>query len=139
MITLPCCEQFRPKLQYSENIFDYVQCSKYSIICSCKQVSNLPPETMSWKCTNVRCHKCIQIKSKIKSSLYSPYYAEACNELWGPYPRLSAWATQVRRNVATVASRWRHCTDLTGPGIEPQTFRTDSACLATELFEYCAL
>ena len=70
---------------------------------------------------------------KIKSSLYSPYYAEACNELRGPSPRLSAWATQLRRNVATVASRWRHCVDLTGPGIEPQTSRTDSVRFATEL------
>ena len=75
----------------------------------------------------------INIKIKIKSSLYSPYYAEACNELRGPSPRLSAWATQLQRNVATVASRWRHCADLTGPGIEPQTSRTDSVRLATEL------
>ena len=71
--------------------------------------------------------------NQIKSSLYSPYYAEACNELRGPSPRLSAWAPQLRRNVATVASRWRHCVDLTGPGIEPQTSRTDSVRLATEL------
>ena len=70
---------------------------------------------------------------KIKSSLYSSYYAEACNELRGPSPRLSAWATQLRRNVATVASRWRRCADLTGPGTEPQTSRTDSVRLATEL------
>ena len=70
---------------------------------------------------------------KIKSSLHSPYYAEACNELRGPSPRLSAWAAQLRRNVAAVASRWRHCADLTGPGIEPQTSRTDSVRLATEL------
>ena len=75
----------------------------------------------------------LYVKSKIKSSLYSPYYAEACDELWGPSPRLSAWATQLRRNVATVPSRWRHCVDLTGPGIEPQTSRTDSVRLATEL------
>ena len=74
----------------------------------------------------------IKIK-KIKSSLYSPYYAEACNELRGPSPRLSAWATQLRGNVATVASRWRHYADLTRPGIEPQTSRTDNARLATEL------
>ena len=74
-----------------------------------------------------------QIKNQIKSSLYSPYYAGACNELRGPSPRLSAWATQLRRNVATVASRWRYCVDLTGPGIEPQTSRTDSVRLATEL------
>ena len=71
--------------------------------------------------------------AKIKSSLYSPYYAEACNELRGPSPRLSAWAAQLRRNVAAVASRWRHCADLSGPGIEPQTSRTDSVSLATEL------
>ena len=72
-------------------------------------------------------------KNQIKSSLHSPYYAETCNELRGPSPRLSAWATQLQRNVATVASRWRHCADLTGPGIEPQTSRTDSVRLATEL------
>ena len=76
---------------------------------------------------------CLSKKSKIKSSLYSPYYAEACNELRGPSPRLSAWATQLRRNAAAVASRWRHCADLTRPGIEPQTSRTDSVRLATEL------
>ena len=72
-------------------------------------------------------------KNQINSSLYSPHYAEACNELRGPSPRLSAWATQLRRNVATVASCWRHCVDLTGPGIEPQTSRTDSERFATEL------
>ena len=75
----------------------------------------------------------IVFQIKIKSSLYSPYYAEACNELRGPPPRLSAWAAQLRRNVAAVASRWRHCVDLTGPGIERQTSRTDSVRLATEL------
>ena len=72
-------------------------------------------------------------QNQIKSSLYSSYYAEACNELRVPSPRLSAWATQLRRNVATVASRWRRCADLTGPGIEAQTSRTDSVRFATEL------
>ena len=72
------------------------------------------------------------IINQIKSSLYSLYYAEACNEWRGPSPRLSAWATQLRRNVSAVASRWRHCADLTGPGIEPQTYRTESVRLATE-------
>ena len=61
----------------------------------------------------------ILYENQIKSSLYSSYYVEACNELRGPSPRLSAWATQLRRNVATVASRWRRCADLTGPVIEP--------------------
>ena len=72
-------------------------------------------------------------KSKIKSSLYSPYYAEAYNELRGPSLRLSAWATQLRRNVATVVSRWRHCVKLTGPGVEPQTYRIDGVRFASEL------
>ena len=72
-------------------------------------------------------------KNQIKSSLHSPFYAEASNELRGPSPRLSAWATQLRRNVAMVASRWRHCVNLNGPGIEPQTSRTDSVRFTTEL------
>ena len=70
---------------------------------------------------------------QIKSSLYSPYYAEACDELQSPSPRLCAWVAQLRRNVATVASRWRHCVNLTGPGIETQTSRIDSVRFATEL------
>ena len=75
----------------------------------------------------------IHFKVKIKSSLYSPYYAEACDEWRGPSLRLSAWAKQLRRNIATVASRWRHCGDLTDPGMEPQTARIDSVRLVTEL------
>ena len=71
--------------------------------------------------------------SKIKSLSYLPYYTKVCNELQGPSPQLSAWATQLRGNVATVASRWHHCADLTGLGIEPRTPRTNSVHLATEL------
>ena len=52
MIRLPCCEQFLPKMQLDNNIFDCVQCSRYSISCVCKNVSWLPPKTMSWKCKN---------------------------------------------------------------------------------------
>ena len=63
---------------------------------------------------------------KIKSSLYSQYYTEACNEWRGPSPRLSAGATHLRGNIAAVASRWRRCADLTGPGFELQTSRPDS-------------
>ena len=32
------------------------------------------------------------------------------------------------RNVAAVASCWRHCADFAGPVIEPQTSRIDSLC-----------
>ena len=70
---------------------------------------------------------------KIKSSLYSSYYTQACNEWRSPSRRRSAWAPQLRTNVATVASRWRHCDDLADPAIEPQTYCTDRVGLATEL------
>ena len=33
---------------------------------------------------------------------------------------------ELRRNVAAAASRWRHCDDLTDPGIEPETSQTNS-------------
>ena len=49
------------------------------------------------------------------------------------FPRRSAWPTQLRRNIAAVASRWRHCINLNSPGIEPKTSSTDSVCLATQL------
>ena len=65
---------------------------------------------------------------KIKSSLYSRYYPEACNLWRNPSPQLSAWAAQLRRNVAAVASRWRRSADLNDPGFEPQISRTDGVC-----------
>ena len=52
MIRLPCCNHFQPKMQVSENIWNCVQCSKYSVTCSCKQVSLLPSKSMRWKCDN---------------------------------------------------------------------------------------
>ena len=48
-----------------------------------------------------------QLKLKVKSSLHYRYYAKACNE-WRrriSSPRLSVWATQLRTNVAAMASR----------------------------------
>ena len=32
--------------------------------------------------------------------------------------------SSIRRNGATVVSRWQHCVRLTGPKFEPQTFRS---------------
>ena len=147
---------------------------------------------------SLRCHNHSDVK-KIKFSLYSRYYTDACNEWRSPSPRLSAWATQLRKtsqrwravgdtcpvhmsNFSGLQARgawfWflhhnqfldviitffnynikklimmqklesrtaglkptkiRHVdrvivSDLTGPGIETQTFRTDSVCLTTEL------
>ena len=58
-----------------------------------------------------------------KSSLYSRYCVEACNKWGGLSPRLSAWATQLRRNVAAVACRWRRCVRFDRPRI-----RTTNIC-----------
>ena len=54
-----------------------------------------------------------QIKT-MKSSLYSRYYVEVCNEWRGPSPRLKAWTTQHQRNQAVGGAVF----DLTSPGIE---------------------
>ena len=51
----------------------------------------------------------------------------------GPSPRHSAWAAHLPRNVAAVASCWRHCVRLTDPRIKLQTYRTDNKVLTTEL------
>ena len=72
--------------------------------------------------TNYSC----RVIKKLKSSLYKRYYDKASNEWRGPSLQPSAWATQLRRNVATVACRWRYCAELTGPGIEPKTSHTDN-------------
>ena len=77
----------------------------------------------------------MQQKTKIKFSLYSRHYAEACNERRDRSPRLSAGATQLRRSVPAVASRWRHFVRFDRV-IEPQTSRTDSKALTTELIDH---
>ena len=70
---------------------------------------------------------------KIKSSLYSRYYAKACNPRRGPSPRLSVWAPQLRRNVAVVASRWRHCVRFDLPKIQTPDILIDNNVLTAEL------
>ena len=70
---------------------------------------------------------CRNIKSNRHYAEGNRYYAEACKEWRSPSLRLRAGkAAQLRRNIATVASRWRHCANMTGPGIEPQTSHIDS-------------
>ena len=46
---------------------------------------------------------------------------------------LRCFAPGQHTSEETVASHWRHRADLTGPGIESQTSRTDSLRLTTEL------
>ena len=83
---------------------------------------------------------CINAAKSNKKSNLIRQYVEACNELRGPSPRLSARATQLQRNVGAVASRWRHSANSTDQGVESQTYRTDSVCLTTELtvqYKFC--
>ena len=67
-----------------------------------------------------------------KSSLYSWYYAQACNEWRDSSPIRNAWPTQLRET----SQRWRAvgdtAPDLTDQGIEPQTSRTDSDALIAQ-------
>ena len=57
-----------------------------------------------------------EFENQIKPSLYSRYYAEACNEWPGPPPRHGAGATQLRRDGVAAASRWRYCVLFYRPG-----------------------
>ena len=72
-------------------------------------------------------------KFKIKFSLYSRYYAEACNE-WRVH---LCDLTPGQHSFEETSQRWRTVddtvSDLTGPVIKPQASRTDSVRLATEL------
>ena len=63
---------------------------------------------------------------KIKSSLYSRYYAEACNELRDPSLHLAPG----QHSSEETSQQWRvvgsTVFDLTDPGIVPKTSRIDS-------------
>ena len=81
-------------------------------------------------------HQEIKLVLNLKSNLHiytRDVTPEASNEWRGPYPRLSAWATQLRRNAATVASHGDTVFCSTGPRIEQHTFCTDSNVLTLEL------
>ena len=103
---------------------------KFNNIVTTSYISYISIKTIILKFLHVYSDNASQ---KIKFSSYSLFYTQACNEWRSPLPRRSVWATQLRTNVATVASRWRHCDDLADPAIEPQTSRTDRVGLATEL------
>ena len=65
-----------------------------------------------------------------QSSLYSRCYAETCNE-WRAFSAAWRMATQLRRNIAAVASRWLHCVDLTGVGMESRDLPHWLRCYTT--------
>ena len=66
-------------------------------------------------------------ENKIKTSLYSRYYAEACKEWRALYLRLIALG---QHSYEETPRRWRvvgdAVSDLTGMEIEPVTFRANS-------------
>ena len=80
-----------------------------------------------------------EIFFKIKSNRHCTHFIKLAavpkhgSEWRGPTPRLSAWATQVRRNVAAVASLGNTVSDLTDLVIKPQIFRIDSDMCNTTL------
>ena len=58
MVRLPCCRQFRTSLKLDNeinNIYDSVNCSKYSVACTCTNINCLPPKGSSWKCKKFTC------------------------------------------------------------------------------------
>ena len=56
----------------------------------------------------VYCLAVTQIKSNLH---YTRGITPKRNEWRGPSPRQGVCTTQLRRNIAAVASRWRHCAD----------------------------
>ena len=71
-------------------------------------------------------------RSEIKVVIVIWYYAEAYNERRGQTFHLSACATQLRRT----SQRWRAVgntvSNLTDPGIEPQSYGTDNQVSTTK-------
>ena len=56
MMEMPCCEKFQTKMKLGNNIFEYVQCSKYAISSVCNAINDLPTlcyqRSISCKCKN---------------------------------------------------------------------------------------
>nr|CAB3265821.1 gag-like protein [Phallusia mammillata] len=54
---MPCCQQFQPEFTTEGNLFECIQCERYSIACVCKTINPVPHLTMSKECSNYLC-KC---------------------------------------------------------------------------------
>ena len=59
MIRLPCCNLFQPEMKVDRNLFECVQCAKYSIAYTCATINNLPPKLLRWECTHFHCNQFI--------------------------------------------------------------------------------
>ena len=71
-------------------------------------------------CSNYGCTQIyfLKIKSNLDYTRFIKFVVvlKRGSEWQCPTPRLSAWATQLQRNVAAVASRWLHCVRFDRPG-----------------------
>ena len=74
-------------------------------------------------CVDLHLTNTLRIK-KIKSLLYSRYYAEVCNER-----RLSAWANSSEKMSQRCQTVGDTVSDLTGPKIEPRPPTPIATCL----------
>ena len=68
----------------------------------------------------------MEVNKKIIPSLYSQHYVEASSKWWARFQSF----TPGQHNSKETSQRWQivgaTVSDLTGPGIEPQTSRADS-------------
>ena len=69
----------------------------------------------------------IQLTVQKKSKSYTrDIMRERVWQVRGPSPRLRTWPAQLRRNMVAMSKLLATVSNLTGSGIESQTFRTDS-------------
>ena len=70
-------------------------------------------------CSNYSCSQnfLLKIKSNLGYIRFIKFVVvpKRGSEWQGSTPRLSAWTTQLQRNVAAVASRWLHCARFDRP------------------------
>ena len=52
MVRRPCCDKFQPSLQLDNNVYDCVECSKYTIKCVCQHINPLRSNFFSQKFPN---------------------------------------------------------------------------------------
>ena len=55
MMRISRCNLFQPIQQLDSNLFQFLKCAKYSIVCVCQNVNKLPSKAINFKCTNFNC------------------------------------------------------------------------------------
>ena len=91
--------------------------TKNNVLFSSSRDKSIKKWDMSKK-TVIKVRKVLMQLDYIKKNqifIISRYYAEMCNEWLGLSLLLSACEPQLRKNVATMASRWRYCVRFDRP------------------------